>query len=112
MLRVTTGAPPEFIPHELPDQKDQIEMAILRQALDAASAQQIELYDLQEEPIQNAENDFDFTLRTPAGNEFLDLVEFVAAGGYTKAPSRYNVGDMAERLFDLVRMKARKYGYA
>ncbi len=70
-LRVTTGAKAELLPNELPADKAGIERAILNGALVASSTQQIPLYELVSGPEQNGENNFDFTLPTSTGNEYL-----------------------------------------
>ena len=98
------------MPTKQPDAKDGIERTMLDIALVAAEAQKIALYDLSDSPKQNAEADFDFTLPTLDGNEYLDLVEVVLAGGYQSAQSRVSASEMADHVFGLVMSKARKYG--
>jgi hypothetical protein len=109
-FHLTSGADPEFIRTHLPDDKAEIEKTVLARTLEAAVAQKVKLYELAGDPVQNEENDFDFSLPTADGLEYLDLVEYVASGGYAKSAASYRVGDMVDRMFDLVRMKARKYG--
>jgi hypothetical protein len=106
----TPGKPPQLTVHEHPDEKADIERNILTSAIEAARLQQVELYDLAADPIQNVENHFDFTLPTPAGDEYLDLVEVVLPGGYVNAPPSIQVGDMADHMLGLVKKKSRRYG--
>jgi hypothetical protein len=94
----------------LPDTKADIERRILSHARAAAETQGRSLYDLVSEPIQNAENDFDFTLETTSGRQYLDLVEVVLAGGYEGASNAIEVGSFADQLWALVKKKSQKYG--
>ena len=110
VLKVTGGQPPELIPNQLPAEKSGIEARILDLALKAAEFMKIDLYGLASAPVQNDENNFDFTLDTTSGTEYLDLVEVVLEGGYDGASSSILVGDMADQMFEQIKKKARKYG--
>jgi hypothetical protein len=103
----------EFVPIELPRSKPEIEEWILAAALSAAGKATLKLYDLTGEPVQNREQDFDFTLPTPRGAEFLDLVELAPlqalAGQYDNARSAYRIGDIAEQAYRPIRAKSHHY---
>lgn len=110
-LKITPGRDPELLPYQLPAEKAGIEWRILDLALKAGESQKISLYGLVGAPIQNPENDYDFTLPTVAGTEYLDLIEVVLKGGYQGSPNSIGVGDMAEQMYSLVARKAKKYGF-
>ena len=103
----------EFVPIELPRSKPEIEQWILAAALSAAGKAMLKPYDLTGEPVQNPEQDFDFTLPTPRGAEFLDLVELAPlqalAGRYDNARSAYRIGDIAEQAYRHIRAKSDHY---
>jgi hypothetical protein len=110
VLKVTGGLPLELIPSPLPTEKSGIEARILDLTLKAAEFMKIDLYNLVSPPVQNDENNFDFTLDTASGTEYLDLVEIVLEGGYDGASTSIAVGDMADQMFEQIKKKARKYG--
>ena len=102
VLKVTGGQPPEFIPSQVPTEKSGIEAQILDLTLKAAEFMKIDLYGLVKPPMQNDENNFDFTLNTASGPEYLDLVEIVLEGGYDGASTSIAVGNMADQMFEQV----------
>jgi len=97
-----------------PNSKPDIERCILESALGAAAAAGLDLYELTQEPEQNPEQDYDFTLRTPRGREYLDLMEIVpqpwTRGPHDQAPSAYRVGDFADAIYQELIIKAKHYG--
>jgi hypothetical protein len=110
VLKVTGGHAPELIPNQLPVEKSAIEARMLDLALKAAEFMKMDLYGLVSPPVQNEENNFDFTLDTTSGTEYLDLVEIVLEGGYEGASTSIAVGEMADQIFEQIKKKARKYG--
>ena len=109
-LKIKGAGQPELVPNVLPDEKAAIEARILDLTLKANEAQEVQLYELEGLPVQNPENDYDFTLPTTSGIEYLDLVEVVLKGGYQGAPTSIAIGNMVDQMFALVKRKARKYG--
>lgn len=111
-LRVSFGAATYFVA-EVPETKDEIENWVLDRALSASSSRGSVLYQLMGAPVRNLENDFDFTLPTARGEEYLDLMEAVdlrRRAGYQNVPTSYNIAQMADAVFDKVMEKGRKYG--
>lgn len=107
------GKPASYIEIRLPDFKADIEKVILQNALAAAAAQKTDLYALTGPPIQNGENDFDFTLPSARGDEYLDLMEVAPlhefGGSYDKSPQVIQVGELARMVYDLIAQKSSKY---
>ena len=70
-------------------------------------------YNLTGEPIQNPENDYDFTLPTISGLEYLELMEVAplegVGGSYQKASGSYNHGELADFIYDKLIAKSTKY---
>lgn len=96
-----------------PDDKEAIERFIVAGTLTAAKFMRYNPYNLAGEPVQNPENDFDFTLPTKSGSEYLDLAEVApldGVRGYANAPANYNAGEFAESAWTVVKKKAAKYG--
>ena len=98
----------------LPHSKEEIEQWILDHALAAAGAASLDLYRLLSPPVRNPEADFDFTLTTIAGTEYLDLQEIVVlpegARGYEDGRPVYDTEAMAEAVFQKIAKKSKHYG--
>ena len=104
---------PGFQPVQLPERKDEIEAFILRAALATAEKCGLDPYGLVDSPIQNIEDDFDFTLPTKRGQEYLDLMEVApleGSRGYQDAPLSYKVGERVDFVWTELTKKAQKYG--
>jgi len=71
------------------------------------------MYNLTGEPIQNPESDYDFTLPTVSGTEYLELMEVAplegVGGSYQKASGSYNHGELADFIYDKLIAKSTKY---
>lgn len=69
-------------------------------------------YALRSPPVQNSENDFDFTLPTTDGDARLELMEIAILGGgsYDAAPLSYNHGQLADAICSGIAKKSRRYG--
>ena len=65
------------------------------------------------EPIQNSENDFDFTITLPNGSKaWLELMEIAPLelfGGYDKVPGKYKPYDLAKIITSMIMKKAVRY---
>ena len=109
-LGQTAGA---FVPVELPRSKEDIEAIIVARAMRNRSGGERFLLDIEGDPIQNPEDDHDFTLRKPTGDERLELVEITDPRGAGRPGStRPPAGNAA--FADIVRgnilEKSRRYG--
>src|SRR5260221_9343853 len=82
---LTGGVGSEFIKTEFPIGKDQIEQFVVRGALKSAAETHPGVRALYGESVQNAENNFDFTLKVGDRTEFLELAEIVFPGGHDAA---------------------------
>lgn len=110
------GPAPKFVDIMLPPTKAAIERYIFQRTLDNAQQLGIDLFSLTGPPLQNQEADFDFTLPTVYGNEYLDLVEIMppnwVRGKHGDAPGSYRNGAFADAVFTVIRAKSVKYGLA
>ena len=111
---VTLGRNPAFHELHLPEEKSELERAILNGALATAARQKSgDPYGLTKPPEQNKENDFDFTLTTRTGKAYLDLLEAAPlsdfGGRYENVPQIIRVGEMAEAVVALVMKKNAHY---
>lgn len=65
------------------------------------------------EPVQNSENDFDFTITLPNGNKaWLELMEIAPLelfGAYDKVPAEYKPYDLAKIITAMIMKKAVRY---
>src|ERR1700722_15433662 len=62
------------------------------------------------DPLQNAENGFDFTIRSPKGMASLELMEIAPLKGpYEQAPSIYKVEELAHVIFQCILKKSTRY---
>lgn len=102
-----------YIEIRLPDTKADIEEVILHSALAAAAAQKHDMYALTGRPIQNREYDFDFTLPTARGDQYMDLLEAAPleeyGGAYDKVPQTMRAGELAKKVYALIERKSSKY---
>lgn len=111
-LRVGSGSA-IYSTHKQPELKNEIEKRVLDLALCAARSKGDDLYNLTNPPIQNPENDFDFTLLTQNGTEYLDLMEvalFQGKGRYEDTPTSYNIGKMVQKVLEGIQKKSKQYG--
>jgi len=108
---ITVGEEGSFEAVDFPDSKDEIEAFILRTALRVGGKESTALFRLVGEPVQNPEDDFDFTLITESGPQPLDLAEIapLGSGGYKSARGSYHVGERADKIWELLAQKAMKY---
>jgi hypothetical protein len=61
-------------------------------------------------PEHNAENDFDFTVASPDGSAYLELMEIAPLSGpYDQAPSRYKAYDFAKTILEGILQKSQHY---
>jgi hypothetical protein len=98
---------------EMPTAKDEAERKLIEIFL--ASAPDLPKHGLVVQSTkQNAENDFDFTLKVSTGDRYLELVEFapfdfMKQGGYAGAPNSFKVGDLVDYLLATILTKAEHY---
>jgi hypothetical protein len=63
-----------------------------------------------ENPRSNSQNDFDFTICTPRGPAYLELMEIAPlTGPYAEAPSKYRLYDLAKSILLGVLEKSNRY---
>lgn len=105
-----------YQPLDLPATKEEIEEYVLAGAIAACAAKGATLYHLVASPERTRESDFDFTLRTKRGIEYLELTEVAplqrTGKSYDRAPKSYSQGAMADLIFEHLVAKAEKYGGA
>lgn len=101
----------EFVPVGFPQDKQEIEKFIVSRLFQQTAGLIQGFYRLSGAPAQNNENDFDFTLPTVGGLEYLDLMELKPTGGrYTEASGSFWVWDFAEVVYGDICKKVAKYG--
>lgn len=101
----------EFVTVNFPSTKPEIERYVLDCALGTVRKRGHNLYRLTAPAVRNVEQDFDFTLPTENGTQYLDLMEMKPSRGpYHSAPGSYRVWDFAEAVYGDIVTKARKYG--
>lgn len=62
------------------------------------------------DPKSNEENDFDFTVASPRGPAYLELMEIAPLQGpYEKAPASYKPYEFAKPIFEGILEKSRRY---
>jgi hypothetical protein len=114
LLTIARDRSSSFTPIKWPESKLELERYILAHAVRSAANAGSNLYDLSGEPKQNPEQDFDFTLQTARGLEYLDLMEIAplawVGGPHHKAPASYNHGEFSDAIYEQVLIKSRKYG--
>jgi hypothetical protein len=103
----------EFQPISFPKDKAKREQFIVKFVTHGLRRSGHNPYKLTEEPIQNPESDYDFTLQTVSGTEYLELMEVAplegVGGSYQKAPGSYNHGELADFIYDKLIAKSTKY---
>ena len=103
----------EFQPLPFPKDKAKLEQFIVKFVSHGLRTRGHNPYKLTGEPIQNPESDYDFTLRTVSGTEYLELMEVAplegVGGSYKKAPGSYNHGELADFIYDKLIAKSTKY---
>lgn len=106
----------EFRPLQFPADKADLERHIVTFVINGLRKTGLNPYGLVADPVQNPEDDFDFTLPTESGKEYLELMEVAALehlpGSYETAPASYNHGELADHVYAKVMTKAKKYGPA
>lgn len=115
MPYIEVGSELRFHQVELPPSKGEIELWILEHALAAIAAHPPSpALELTGPPVQNPEDDFDFTLPTEAGPHHLDLMEMVilpkGATSYEDGTTKYYAEQMAYAIYQKIRSKAKHYG--
>lgn len=99
----------EFRPIRFPETKDEIEALIVRAFASEIMPDGLMITNVN----QNAENDFDFILKTTDGNKYLELMEVAPLenlrGSYKVAPSTYKPYDFAEYILSKVLGKSVRY---
>jgi len=94
-----------------PSPKAEIEQYILDRVLETDRKTGRNFYNLANTPTMNPEQDFDFSLPTVTGLEYLDLMEIkTTQGPYGSAPASYWVWDFAEATYGQLLKKAATYG--
>lgn len=103
----------EFQPLSFPKDKEKLEKFIVKFVTHGLRKSGHNPYKLTGEPIQNPESDYDFTLQTVSGTEYLELMEVAplegVVGSYQNAPGSYNHGELADFIYDKLIAKSTKY---
>jgi len=104
--------PSKVEPFKFPDTKDEIEKKIAQLFLKLV--EKSEIVDLHGMTlVQNQENDLDFTLAAEERKFLLELTEITPPGtmkgGYENLPFSHNIGEQAQKIIDLISVKAAKY---
>jgi len=102
----------EFKQIQLPQTKGEIEIFFVSRFLKDGRRTYRE-YFLLANPQKNPLDDFDFTIQTPNGSAYLELMEVAPLelykGGYGDAPSSYDQYELAQIIFLKILKKSRKY---
>ena len=103
----------EFQAIEFPTRKDELERYIVNFVMSGLRQTGTNFYSLSADPVQNPEDDLDFTLPTRTGKEYLELMEVAAlehvGGSYDAGASSYNHGELADYVYSKVVGKAQRY---
>ena len=103
----------EFQPIRFPKDKAKLEQFIVKFFTQVLRRSGQYPDDLIGDPIQNPESDYDFTLKTVSGTEYLELMEVAplegVGGSYQNAPGSYNHGELADFIYDKLMAKSTKY---
>jgi hypothetical protein len=101
-----------FMPITMPGTKVEIEQCVADRfiaSMDQHLAQAGERFFLSD-PVASKENDFDFTVQSPRGDAFLELMEIAPLQGpYDTAPARYEVYGFARAIFQGILTKSERY---
>jgi len=101
-----------FMPITLPNSKAEVEQTIVNRFLASMNThlkQAGERFFLSN-PRINDENDFDFTVDSPRGIAFLELMEIAPLSGpYDKAPAQYNVYNFSKTIYQGITRKSKSY---
>jgi hypothetical protein len=104
----------EFQALNFPTDKAELERYVVKFVVSGLRRMGTNFYALVADPVQNPADDFDFTLPTKAGKEYLELMEVAAlenvGGSYDAAPASYNHGELADYVYSKLMKKAQKYG--
>lgn len=101
----------EFV--DFPSEKEKIEELIVNLFLYATQHINDELKPFSD-PVQNKENDIDYSMSCAEGPVFVELTEFAPLGElglkkHTDAPGRFTVGQIAQAAYNLIMKKSGKY---
>lgn len=103
-----------FRPIDFPKGKAEIERYIVKFVISGLRNTGTNFYNLVGDPVQNPEDDFDFTLPTKSGKEYLEFMEVAAlghtGGSYDTAPGSYHHGELADHVYIKLMKKSKKYG--
>lgn len=97
---------------EYPKNKEELEDFILERFIQNLDKNKTNTYNLKEKPLRNKENDFDYTLVTHNGLEYLDLMEIVVnkgKGSFNDASYQRNYGEFTDSLVKNILKKSNKY---
>ena len=98
--------------HDYPATKDEIERYYVELVF-RASPEARAFYGSNEIPIQNSENNHDFTLSTPSGPKPLELMESSPleqlGTTYDDAPASYSNGEFADMIWENIQKKSHRY---
>src|SRR5689334_10540256 len=104
----------EISTHGFPPSKAEIEQRIVNLMMKITREEKLNPYNLVADPIQNEEDNFDFTLPTSSGHHFLDLMEIapldVMGCSYDSAPSSYVAGELSDLILGKILAKSKNYG--
>lgn len=107
MLRAEPGKA-EVLQNELPAIKEAIEDQMLERCRRAAERAGMNLFGALA-PHRNAENHFDYTIETPDGPEYVELMELVPTR-YEVAPRVFDLKTRATQIAQMVHAKVLHYG--
>lgn len=101
----------EFVPIAYGKSKEEIEEFFLNAAMRYGLGQSLGIVGA---PSRNEEHDFDYTIQTGRGVEYVDLMEFAplgkAGGSYDRVPETTDAGPFARLVWEEIIGKAKKYG--
>src|SRR5574341_301989 len=99
-----------FVPVTLPKSKSEIEQQVADQFIKSMNVHPVQEKFFLSAPRLNQENDFDFTVDSPQGEAFLELMEIAPLKGpYQETPTHYNVYDFSKTIFQGILSKSQSY---
>ncbi|WP_163836705.1 hypothetical protein [Spartinivicinus ruber] len=102
----------EFNKINYSDNKEEIELHIVHSFI-KTGRDIFKNYFFISNPNQNQQDDFDFTVQTPRGDAYLEMMEVAPLEyyktNYKNAPNTYKAGDIAEFVFSKIKSKSDKY---